>query len=348
MKNIKYFASVLFLSLFVACLMPSVIELPEQANVVHAASVKINRKNATLVKGKTVQLKISGTKKKISWSSSNKSVATVNAKGKVTGKKKGTATITAKLGKKKFSCKIKVENPKINQAYAFVKEGDSLTLKVTGTTQTINWSSDKTSVATVSSKGVVSAKNAGSAIITAKVGGISLKCTVTVENASPKGGTRTNPLSAYAAYTTDIYAYSTYLGKFTIQLLDYKDGEAAKKYVMKNKDNPRPTSKQEYIYMKFKIKYISGSEEICGADVIWYYSDLYNTAANKRINYLDSAYNFDDVEDLDEIYLYPGGSAVCSKALLISAGNSPVTYRVQTGYDNSKEKPIYTWFTSKK
>lgn len=59
--------------------------------------------------GKTVTLKLKNNKKKIKWSSSNKKVATVTKKGKVKGKKVGKATITAKVGKKKYKCKINVK-----------------------------------------------------------------------------------------------------------------------------------------------------------------------------------------------------------------------------------------------
>ena len=45
------------------------------------------------------------------WSSSNKKVATVNSKGKVTAKKKGTAVITAKVDSDTYECKVTVKNP---------------------------------------------------------------------------------------------------------------------------------------------------------------------------------------------------------------------------------------------
>jgi uncharacterized protein YjdB len=43
------------------------------------------------------------------WQSSNKTVATVNANGKVTAKKKGTAIITASLYDKRYTCKVTVK-----------------------------------------------------------------------------------------------------------------------------------------------------------------------------------------------------------------------------------------------
>lgn len=50
------------------------------------------------------------TKKKVTWSSSNKKVATVSSKGVIKGKKEGTVTITAKVGAKKHKCKVIVKD----------------------------------------------------------------------------------------------------------------------------------------------------------------------------------------------------------------------------------------------
>ena len=50
-------------------------------------------------------------KTKATWKSSNPKVATVSSKGKVTAKKKGTATITAKVGKTTYKCKVTVLRP---------------------------------------------------------------------------------------------------------------------------------------------------------------------------------------------------------------------------------------------
>lgn len=82
-----------------------------------ASKVKLNKTKVTLYKGKTTTLKVKGTKKKVTWTSSNKKVATVNKKGKVTAKKAGTATITAKVGGKKYKCKVTV---KANKKYKIV------------------------------------------------------------------------------------------------------------------------------------------------------------------------------------------------------------------------------------
>lgn len=83
---------------------------------VFAAGVSINKTSVNLAKGESIALKMSGTSKKITWSSDKNSVATVNSSGKVIAKAKGTATISAKLkgSNKKYTCKVTVTNvPKI-------------------------------------------------------------------------------------------------------------------------------------------------------------------------------------------------------------------------------------------
>lgn len=84
-----------------------------------SAAGKINKKKVTLKVGQTLQLKVTGTKGKVKWKSSKKSVATVSSKGRVKAKKKGSATITAKIGKKKYTCKVTVKKPATNSNGGF-------------------------------------------------------------------------------------------------------------------------------------------------------------------------------------------------------------------------------------
>ena len=76
------------------------------------AKVKLNKKKLVLTVGKKAKLKVKGTKKKVKWSSSKKKIATVTKKGIVKAKKKGTAKIVAKIGKKKYTCKVVVKAKK--------------------------------------------------------------------------------------------------------------------------------------------------------------------------------------------------------------------------------------------
>ena len=113
---------------------------------------------------------------KLTYKTSNKKIATVSSKGVVTGKKKGSATITVyRNGKKLTTCKVKV----VAAPKKVALDKTSLSLKVGRTFQLVasvnsgsharyTWSSSNKSVATVSSKGLVTAKKSGSATITVK------------------------------------------------------------------------------------------------------------------------------------------------------------------------------------
>lgn len=82
----------------------------------------------------TVKNKVSGAK--VTFSSSKKSVATVNTSGKVTGKKAGTAVITAKVSQQgksyTLNCKVKVNNKRLafSKKRAKIKKKKSFTFKV--------------------------------------------------------------------------------------------------------------------------------------------------------------------------------------------------------------------------
>lgn len=77
---------------------------------------KINTTKKTIKVGNTFLLKIKNANKKVKWSTNNKKVAKITAKGgknsykaKIKGLKSGKATITAKIGKKSLKCKITVK-----------------------------------------------------------------------------------------------------------------------------------------------------------------------------------------------------------------------------------------------
>jgi len=114
MRKTKKLVIATIATLALVTIYPSVIPANDIIQV--EAAVKISNKKLTLVRGKSKTLKLKGTKGKITWSSNKKSVATVTKKGKVTARKKGTATITAKVGKKKYTCKVTVTNPPVDNS----------------------------------------------------------------------------------------------------------------------------------------------------------------------------------------------------------------------------------------
>lgn len=286
-KCIRNLFVAITMSLILAGIVPSLpYEATSQFSTVEAATkVKLNKSKATLIKGQTLQLKMSGTKKKATWSSSNKKIATVSSNGKVTAKAKGTATITAKVSGKKYTCKITVETPKINKTSLTLNAKKSYTLKVTGTTQKITWKSSNTSIASVNAKGKVTAKKAGKATITAAIGNkkysckltvkpaivsvtsvklnassrtievgdtISLKATVSPSNATNKAVTWSSSNTSVATVSSSGVVKGKAAGTATITV---KTKDGGKKYTCKVKViNPEPTMADYYAELKTYIK----------------------------------------------------------------------------------------------
>ena len=166
------------------------------------AVTNLPAKQLTLKKGKTFTLKSKVTvtgkaSKKVTYKTSNKKIATVNAKGKITAKKKGSAkiyVISKANKKKKCTITVTVGTPvtkvKLNKTKSTMTVGKKQTLKATITpkkasNKAVVWKSSNTKVATVSGKGVVTAKKAGTVTITATAkdgSGKKAACKITVKN----------------------------------------------------------------------------------------------------------------------------------------------------------------------
>lgn len=80
------------------------------------------------------------------------------------------------------SVKTSASRASINYAKKSLSIGKTLSLKVKGTDANITWSSNHPEIAEVNSKGKVTAKKAGNAVISASADGILLKSTITVKN----------------------------------------------------------------------------------------------------------------------------------------------------------------------
>ena len=70
----------------------------------------LNKKSLTLYRGGTFRLAVQYPTSKVKWSSSNKSVATVNSTGTVVAKKNGKTTITAAMRGRKLRCSVVVKS----------------------------------------------------------------------------------------------------------------------------------------------------------------------------------------------------------------------------------------------
>lgn len=171
---------------------------PEEV-IPELTGLAMNLSNSSIEVGETLQLSYTRTPsdavlETISWSSGNNSIATVNQNGLVTGISVGSTTITAYYGDISTTCNLTVTQSStaltalsFNTSSVEMDVDEYVTLILTKTPSnspdTITWRSSNSSVATVTSSGVVHGVGGGTATITASSGSISATCTVKVNQA---------------------------------------------------------------------------------------------------------------------------------------------------------------------
>lgn len=168
-----------------------------QKAAVKTTKITTTTKSLTLAKGATYKKLASSiavtpvtSKEKVTYSSSNKKVATVSSKGVIKAKKAGTAKITVKSGSKKVVVTVKVTGVKTTKlsgvpATKKIAKGKSFKIKAIATPKNtdekITFKSSNKKVATVISKGVVKGLKKGTATITVQSGSKKMTCKVTVK-----------------------------------------------------------------------------------------------------------------------------------------------------------------------
>ena len=167
-------------------------EALEHLKAAEAALVKVtvtlDKTSATIYTGKTVTLKATSndTAKTVTYTTSNKAVATVSSTGVVKGVKAGTAVITANCGNATATCKVTVKAPyvKFAKKSAVVYKGKTATVKATlAGVSSVTYKSSNTKIATVNSKtGTVKGIKAGTVTITATSGKLKATYKLTVKN----------------------------------------------------------------------------------------------------------------------------------------------------------------------
>ena len=161
-------------------------------------SVKLNKSTVSTVAGKSFALTASVSPERtvdtVTWKSSNTSVATVSSTGVVKTLKSGYATITATTynglsSSCQFTVKPSPTSIELDKTTLSLENGKTYTLSKTLTPSnaysSVEWKSDNSSIASVSSSGVVTAKGVGKTVIRVTTcNGISASCTVTVKDNS--------------------------------------------------------------------------------------------------------------------------------------------------------------------
>ena len=158
-------------------------------------TITLDQTKTELKVGESAALKATGAEK-VTWTSSDTTVATVDTSGKVTAVAAGTATITAAAeGATSATCEVTVTAPnrKLVVGSLWTKGdvtvgnvGEKISLYVTdennenAIVENVTWSSEDTSVVTVASNGEVTAVGSGNTNIIAEVDGQKLTCVARV------------------------------------------------------------------------------------------------------------------------------------------------------------------------
>lgn len=158
--------------------------------VVAKTGIKLNKSSMELEIGKSKTLKINNPKKKVTWKSANKKIATVSEKGIVTAVANGEVAIKAIVDGNTYECKVIVRGPKLSYSDVSVYLGKDMRLYLLENNNVKGkWTSSNPSVAAVDYVGdldggsqyaSIAIKKVGTTTITVKVGKLKLKCKIKV------------------------------------------------------------------------------------------------------------------------------------------------------------------------
>ena len=155
---------------------------------VSAATFSLSQTRVTLNIGDSAELSVVGSEELAKWASYNVNIATVDQSGKVTAVRKGSTTISARIGLTYKKCTVKVVDSsiKVNKPTAVIYTGGTSTqtvqlrATVKGASKAVTWTSLNPTVATVDEKGKVTSVSAGQAVIMATANGKTDTCVVKV------------------------------------------------------------------------------------------------------------------------------------------------------------------------
>lgn len=155
---------------------------------VSAATFSLSQTRVTLNIGDSAELSVVGSEELAKWASYNVNIATVDQSGKVTAVRKGSTTISARIGLTYKKCTVTVVDSsiKVNKPTAVIYTGGTSTqtvqlrATVKGASKAVTWTSLNPAVATVDEKGKVTSVSAGQAVIMATANGKTDTCVVKV------------------------------------------------------------------------------------------------------------------------------------------------------------------------
>lgn len=267
--------------------------------IVNVTSVKLKNINDTITINKYETKKITftltpsnATKKKLTWTSSNPKIVSVSSSGKIKGLKNGTSVITGttKDGTNKtisltVSVGQKVANVSFTNSddFANMKIGTSKKVNTTILPQTpanskLKWSSSNNTVATVGSKGKITAVGNGSAVIKA----------VTTDGTNISVGLNVNVYTPVSSVKLTLKSTGTYVNSLTSSSMLIQKGKTAQ---LKSTVSPASASNKKLVWSTLNANVATvdteGSITATGAGSTYIYayaSDGTNIYAQYKVN----------------------------------------------------------------
>ncbi|PLS03337.1 fibronectin type III domain-containing protein [Neobacillus cucumis] len=158
----------------------------------------------------------------------------------------------------------------------------------------------------------------------------------------------------YNAWENHRFTFQQYYGDTSkvveLKLLQMYKGEEANSIVAReNMFNDEPAADEEWLLMKFNLKYVSGpaTESLYASDVMWS-EDSFFTASGQKISPISSASFSDQLSGLGEydVELYPGGQSEVWYGILVKKTVGYPYIRVANGYSSSTYETIYKWLNT--
>lgn len=327
----------------------------EEDDTIAVTDIEIADYETELEVGKTTTisgtiLPADATETTITYSSSDPSIATVNSTGEVKGIRKGTVTITLKAGEisKAVSLNVKVGTTgiRLNKDYVVLKLGETFLLlgKVmpTDAPQTITYKSADTSIATVSSDGLITGKKTGTTTIMVSNEDVTVAASVIVNQAVDYKPQETKPeeiLESEVVYPQTILASENSVVDVEMLKYLYETKQVLKivgeGYTIEI-DGADIVNYNNQIYTDIALKQekdtasfvINQGKELCGAITLHLeeptgnYLYLYNNAKEK--------YNYIKTDDVGKIRLTTAGEYQLRETKMITSMQS-VSYVVIGG-----------------
>lgn len=212
-KKIKRLMCSVITATLLLCELPGVAPMMESVGVVQeveAASRKLSSTKVSVMTGEKSKITLKGVsskkKKSVKWRSNSKNLVVSYSKKDTRSatfyaRKAGTYKVTATYGKKTYVAVVKASKKGMNVTSRTLNKGQKYTLKLKGVKGKAKWSSSKKSVVTVKTikngkSAVITAKNPGSATITATIGKKKLVCVVKVKGTTAVVTPKPNPTTA--------------------------------------------------------------------------------------------------------------------------------------------------------